>query len=241
MNTQKTQNQVTLLGDDYIETWIYAFLVDRKSQNLTKGTVEFYQKSLKVFTDYLATQQIKFINQITPYTIRDFLLILEDRGHNSGGVHIYYRTVKTFLRWFWNEAEPDEKNPIEKVKAPKLIVEARQGITREEFNSLLAVCPKTKLGERDRAVLMVLLDTGLRANELCDIKLEDVNLIDSSILIRQGKGRKPRFVFIGKTTRKQIRKYLRLRKNDSPFLFTNKSGDKLVYTSLRQIVRRLCT
>ena len=63
------------------------------------------------------------------------------------------------------------------------------------------------MGERDRTILMVLMDTGVRADELCNIQLEDINLIDNSILIKQGKGRKPRFVFIGKRTRKQIRKY----------------------------------
>ena len=181
---------------------------------------------------------MKLISQITPSLIRDYLLILEERGHNAGGVHGYFRSVKAFLRWYWDELDIETVNPISKVKTPRLPVEPIEGISRDEFESLLSACKKTFLGERDRAILMVLLDTGIRASELCSIRLEDVNLIDSSILIRQGKGKKPRYVFFGKTTRKQLRRYLRY--TDSPYLFINRFGEKLVFNALRQIVRKLC-
>lgn len=215
-----------------------AFLKERKSQNLAKGTIKYYKNNLLIFVDYLDNLEIKFIHQITPNIIRDFLLLLEERGHNSGGIHGYFRAIRAFLKWYWEEEEPDYSNPINKVKAPKNPVEPIQGITKDDFESLLDKCTNDFLGERDKAILHVLYDTGIRANELCNITLEDVNFIDKSILIRMGKGRKPRFVFFGKSTKRQLRKFLRIKK-DSPYLFTNRSGDKLVYTALRQLVRRL--
>ncbi len=83
---------------------------------------------------------------------------------------------------------------------------------------------------------MVLMDTGGRAAELCDIRIEDVGF--DSILIAQGKGRKPRTVFMGRRTRKQLRKYYREWKPQT-YLFTNDEGDQLTYPALRQILRRL--
>jgi len=60
-----------------------------------------------------------------------------------------------------------KKNPIKKVKAPKVSIEPIEGISREDFDKLLEACPKNKFyGERDRAIFMVLLDTGVRAKEL---------------------------------------------------------------------------
>ena len=198
MTSRVQKNQEIFLGEDFIEIQISAFLNERKAQNLAKGTIRYYQNNLKFFLEYLNEIQIQYISQITSNIIRDFLLVLADRGHNEGGVHGYFRAIKAFLRWYWDEVEPDYKNPIDKVKAPKVSVEPIEGISSE-----------------------------------------DINLVDSSILIRQGKGRKPRFVFIGKSTRKQLRRWLRFRKANEGALFINKSGDRISYTTLREIFRRL--
>jgi site-specific recombinase XerD len=238
MSSYNKINQKTLVLGDYLELEIEGFLKDRKSQNLTKGTIQFYRNKLKEFLKYCETQEVKLVSQITPNLIRDYLLLLEERGHNSGGIHTYYRTVKTFLLWYEEEEEPENwKNPIRKVKAPRLVSESIEGVTREQFEALLAECENDYLGIRDKAILMVLYDTGIRANELCNIKLENINFIDNSILIEQGKGRKPRYVFFGKSTKKQLRKWIKL--YIDTYLFTNQSGEKLVYIALRQIVRRI--
>ncbi len=124
------------------------------------------------------------------------------------------------------------KNPIRRVKAPKLVQEPIQGVTLEQFEALLKAC----VNERDKALLMVLMDTGVRAAELCDIKVAELSW--DSILIAQGKGRKPRTVFIGRRTRRQLHRYFR-EWQPQTYLFTNDEGDKLTYPALRQILRRL--
>lgn len=242
MSQPTTINHTTVLGDDYILIWIDAFLTDRKAQNLSKHTLRFYKNSLKIFTDYCESQSVKNMNQITPNFLREFILFLDEKGHNSGGINVFFRSIKAFLNWYESEVD-DFNNPIYKVKSPKVIQEPITGISKDEFEALLVACKQTKgfLGVRDYSIISVLMDTGVRAEELCNIELEDVNLPDGSIQIKQGKGRKPRFVFIGKSTRKQIRKYLKLRGKDGTYLFTNRSRERLVYSALRQIVRRLCT
>ena len=72
----------------------------------------------------------------------------------------------------------------------------------------------TFTGLRDKAIFLSLLDTWARASEFLNINLEDINPITGEIMIRAGKGRKPRNVFIGQKSRKTLRKYLRLRNND---------------------------
>ena len=61
--------------DDYILTWIEAFLVDRKAQNITKGTIEFYRKKFKYFVAYCESQALTRITQITPTILREFLFM----------------------------------------------------------------------------------------------------------------------------------------------------------------------
>ncbi len=217
---------------DYLLVWIEAFLKDRKAQNASAGTMSFYRQKLKWFADYCQGIDVKTISQITPNLIRDYLLHLEETHHNSGGVHAAYRALRTFLRWYWAEQEPGGKNPINRVKAPRLVQEPIQGVTLEQFEALLKAC----VNERDKALLMVLMDTGVRAQELLDIQVEDIDF--SSVLIRQGKGRKPRTVFIGRRTRRQLHRYFK-EWQPQTYLFTNDEGDKMTYPALRQILRRL--
>jgi integrase/recombinase XerD len=222
-----------------IAVCIATFLSDRRAQNLSSGTVHFYDVKLKVFMQFCNAQLYTTLADLTPDSIRSFLLQLREQGHNPGGIHCYYRTVKTLLSFIEAEYEPAAwHNPIRKVKAPRVATEPLQGIETDTFNKLLAVCEKhTFCGERDRTILLLLLETGMRASELCNLNVEDVNLTDSSLLIRCGKGKKPRFVFIGKTARKQLRIWLRY--CDTVPLFVTRGQERLCYMTLRQVVRRL--
>jgi len=240
-----SKNQWTILdlstGDTNLLVWIEAFLIDRKVQNLSPGTISFYQKKLKLFLDFCESQVITQIKEITPDVIRRYLFYLEEKGHNPGGIHAAYRAIKAFLNWWENEFEPENwKNPIRKVKAPRVPIEPIEGVQSEDFQKLIGVCErKTFYGERSLAILFTLLDTGIRASELVDLDVSDFDFIAGSVLIRQGKGRKPRTVFTGRRTRKQIRSWIRKRGANPGALFTTKSGDKLTYWGLREIIKSL--
>ena len=104
---------------------------------------------------------------------------------------------------------------------------------------MLSTCDTTFLGKRNRAILLCLLDTGLRARELLSIDLQDVNLITGSITLRQGKGGKPRTVFVGKESRKAVRSYLRERNDNLHALWlTDCPSKRLAYGGLRALLER---
>lgn len=86
MVTNKTSKKTNLI-DDYLLTWIEAFLIDRHSRGVTKVTVVFYAEMLKLFTDFCKTKALTLVTQITPGFIREYLIWLED-GHNTDGIHI---------------------------------------------------------------------------------------------------------------------------------------------------------
>ena len=130
---QKVQR--TIKEDDYLTTWLEQFLHDRKAQSLSPNTISFYKVKLSMFSRFCDTQLIKNISQISSQTIESYLLWLEQEGHNKGGIHCYYRTVKTFLIWYWDEVEPETRNPIERVKAPRLEIEPIKGVSLKPFKS----------------------------------------------------------------------------------------------------------
>lgn len=233
------QGTIVVGMDDYLLTWVEAFLIDRKAQNMSKGTLEFYRRKLQYFTGYCEAQAINQISQITPTLIREFLLELEYKGHNPGGIHAIYRTIKTFLIWWANEVEPENwKNPIKKVKPPKINIELLEPACIDDVYKMIDICGNNLTGKRDKAIMLFLLDSGVRASELLAIELEDINLVNGSIIIKLGKGRKDRNVYIGAKTRKAIRSYFKERHDACTVLWVTDEGEPLTYWGLRMMMKR---
>lgn len=116
-NQIETQGTLTkTLIDDYLLTWFEAFFIDRKARGLANGTLRFYRFKLKLFGNFCDTQVVSHISQITPTLLRQYILYLENSGHNAGGRLAAYRTLRAFLYWYEDEVEPEGwKNPIRKV------------------------------------------------------------------------------------------------------------------------------
>lgn len=218
---QDTRQIINLLVDDTLITWVESFLVDRKAQNLTPGSIRYYRQKIKLFTDYCDRQVITRIGQITPDIIRRFLLYLEETNHNPGGIHSAFRTLRAFLLWWEKETEPEGwKNPIRKVKAPKVPEEPIEPVEINTVKAMITACDGQSFAAvRDRALLLFMLDTGTRATETLNTNLSDVDLTTGAVLIRQGKGRKPRTVYLGQKARRALRTYLKQRTDRDPALW----------------------
>jgi site-specific recombinase XerD len=219
---------------------ITAFLLERKSRGLQQLSIEFYRAHLKQFTAWAGPQQIKQLDQITPALIRAYMIHLEETEHRPGYIHGFYRTIRAFLKWYALEFEPDNwQNPIRKVKAPKVPTEPLDPISLDDIRAMIATCKGGSFtAERDKAIILTLLDSGVRASELLSINGDDCNFITGDILIRKGKNSKPRTVFVGKVTRRALRAFMKLRQDDSPALFVTDEGGRLTYDGLRAIMTR---
>jgi integrase/recombinase XerD len=229
--------------DDYLLNWLEAFLIDRKAAGVATGTLRFYRQKIKLFADYCDAQAIKQIRQVNSTFLRQYLLYLEESGHNAGGRHAAFRLLRAFFLWYEDEVEPQGwSNPIRKVKAPKVPTEPLEPVSFETVTQMVKVCPHdTFTGDRDAAILLCLLDTGARANEFLSINLDDINQARGDILIRQGKGHKPRTVYIGKQSKRALRRYLNHRKDESTALWVTHpryGSERLGYDGLRAILTR---
>ena len=148
--------------------------------------------------------------------------------------------MRVFLRWWEVEYEPSSwKNPVSKVKAPRLEKKILEPANAEIVSKLMSACPTGYLGARDKATILFLCDTGCRASEFTGLNVTDYHVSSGAVVIRNGKGGKGRTVFVGRKTRRAPRKYLRQRPSDADrALLVTVGGDRLTYSGLRQIVRR---
>ena len=238
--TQNSPLTLEVYRNADLRQWIRLYIHACRARNLAAGTVEFYEKKLHAFLRFCAEKTITNVNQINADDIRAFLILLEQKAHRPGGIHCYYRSVKTFFRWYENEAEPENwLNPINKVKAPIVPLEPLDPVSIETIKAMMNTCNRGELTDaRDKAVLLVLLDTGIRLGEFLALNTDDVDPITGMVLIRSGKGRKPRNVYLGDKSRRSLRKYVRQRTDSSPALWINRFGERLADTGLRMILRR---
>jgi site-specific recombinase XerD len=104
---------------------------------------------------------------------------------------------------------------------------------------MMATCDRrTFTGDRDRALLLALLDTGCRASESVALDVQDVNMTTGAVIIRSGKGGKFRTAFMGASTRREVLRYLRHGTENAGPLWVTPEGGRLTYAGLRSIVRR---
>jgi len=224
-----------------IPRWIDAFILDRKVQGMAAGTIHFYTMKLKLFTRFLEQFDRSFtMGEISPNMIRAFMVHLEETDHNPGGRNAAYRALRAFVYFWRDEVDPENwKNPFDKVSAPKISKAPLPPVEIDEIQALIEACTsRGRTSLRDEAIILSLADTGARAQELLDIDREDVDLVTGEIYIRDGKGGKPRFVFLGKKARKALRRYLRSRDDVYSAVWLSERGERLSYWGLREVIRR---
>jgi len=230
-----------LVCDDDLDQEIAAFLIDRRARGLSPRTLDFYDDKLALLRRFLTAEGVDGIRGITPEALRLYLLDL-GRSHNPGGVHAAFRALRALLLWWEAEWEPDAwKSPLRKVRPPRVPTEPLEPVPIEHVRAMIRTCRRRAFfGDRDRAVLLCLLDTGCRAGEFAAINISDVDLATGQILIRAGKGGKPRVVFLGSKSRKALASYLRHvgKREESAPLWITREYRRLSYSGLRDIARR---
>ena len=135
-------------------------------------------------------------------------------------------TLASFFKWA--SSEFSIPNPVEHIPAPRFQRFPVEAFTKEEIKLLLKACTQTKeantrirdsytyvrpTAKRDQAIILTLLDTGLRAMEFCSLRVGNVDLKTGKVAVEQGvrggaKGGKGRTVFLGKTARQAVWRYL---------------------------------
>jgi integrase/recombinase XerD len=220
-----------------LETAKEQFLDAKIAQLCTERTVGQYRWVLQRFSSWAAGRGIHDVEEITPQLVREFLTLLIRRRRASSYIHGHARVIRTFFRFL--EAEGlVESNPMARVAMPRVERKILPTFTKDEVQRLLAACSN----KRERAIVLVLIDTGVRASELVHLTLADVDLDAGRIVVRQGKGRRDRLVFVRPQTGCAINDYLAQRAHVEPgaLLFPSvKTGKPLKPNGLLLLCRRL--
>ncbi|MHB1295302.1 MAG: tyrosine-type recombinase/integrase [Anaerolineae bacterium] len=187
-----------------------AFLLSREAMRVSPKTLEHYHYTAGGFVGWLAARHIRGVRQITPTHIRAYLVDLQHRGLKDTTQHAHSRGIKTFLRWLVDEGDL-ERSPMARVRMPRVEKRIPAPFAPEEIQRLLAACDRATLrGARDYALLLALLDTGLRASELLSLRVCDLDM-QTGLCTVLGKGGKQRQVRMGTRARHAVQHALGMR------------------------------
>ena len=249
---------------------ITGFLQYKSAEGLAPVTVSGYERDLKLWIEYQGDVNVgnvqsgnilSFLNYLrTDYVPRRIT------GNNTRKlapktVYNIYVSLASFFTWASREFNLD--NPLRNM--PRLRVPEDPPVEpfkKEEIELLIKACDfceeavtdrrrkfimQRSTSKRDKAIVLTLLDTGLRASELCALRVEDVEMKSGKVSVRAGesgkaKGGKGRVVFMGKSARRFLWRYLVDREDgtdpQAP-LFVGKFNRPFNRDALRQLINSL--
>lgn len=233
--------------EDAVEEYLGA-----KQNSITAKTLRWYKYHLTRFTLFCHEQDISAVSRITPATVQAAVNAYATENSNSN--HGYVQVIKSFLSWCSKDEDMGVRDKtVRRIELPKLEESDVAIFTDVEVIKLLRACERMPLPYRAKAILLILLDTGIRASELCydgsrpqeqtGLRLENVifGKEDDSYIWVMGKGRKSRTLGLGNEARKAVKSYLnRERRNSSSeYLFLTRDREPLSIRMLEQFMTDL--
>ena len=216
-------------------------------RNLSSNTIKSYTKTFKILINYLVKEKnIKLHNitfeNITREIILDFLKYLEENCNNSVRTRNQrLAAIKSFYQYcsFEEIENLDNIKKILSIKTKKFPKYSKEYLTETEVKMIFdSIDTSTIKGRRNLLVIALLYDTGARASELINLKVENIRL-EESIVVLTGKGNKQRTICIMENTRKLLINYFKENNISSGYVFQNKFSEKMNERFLRTVVRNV--
>jgi len=230
---------------------IKGFEIFLRAEGYAISTVELYSYCLNNLVKAIGDIELGEMNR---NQLRFFLIGLQDQNLSPSTIENHWKAIRTFNRWMNSDLQlPRVDNDLARPKyKPAEITPFSEG----EIRKLLNACSRTSLAvtknrkkftmprptsQRDQAIILMLLDTGLRVSELARLSIQDVNLENGEVFVKPfstGRKTKSRVVFLGNSSLKAIWKYLSTRKDAKPTdpVFLSSTGVPMNKNSIRHFL-----
>jgi len=227
--------------DEAIERFHTYIATERR---MAAGTVQNYIGDLRDFADWLARQQVTTLDEVTAREVREWQMEHMDRGEAAGTVKRRLSSLSSWFR-FLRRRGFLEADIMAKVSAPKqpkrLPVFFKESETERLYSEGLFATDF--MGQRDKLMLRMLYETGMRRSELAGLKVSSVDFSSMTIKVL-GKRNKERLIPIENELAHNIKDYLALKEQEmgeSECLFVGRKGRQITPADVYQTVRKYMT
>lgn len=211
------------------------FKLSRKLAGLSVKTLYCYDSFVSPF---LHIYGVLSLEEFSYSHIMKYIESVIDRDISRSSKSTYIRHFKVFVRWINDEYSLCL--PVNKIRVPKTTKKVlriyNDKEVRQIFNSVL---PKSGwLHSRNQLVIAFMLDSGLRQNEICTLKFDDIILSDNIVRVH-GKGDKERIVPLGRFVKRFYNEYINVCPFKSDYLFVSNRGVQLTCDCVKHMVYRI--
>jgi len=234
------------------------YAATKQTEGRSPKTIGWYRNMLGRFERFVSNGHPARLSDLSIDDARAFVASLQsktsryqdhpflkpkDGGLSPHTIHGYVRSLKAFSSWLAEEGLTDT-NIFSRLKRPKLPDSMIEILSDDELQQLFdCMNPNRPYGARMYAMCLVLLDTGIRASELCTLSLENTYL-DDDVLKVVGKGNKERMVPFGSTTKRALVRYVTVWRpepldDQTTELFLSIDRVPLTTGALRQAIKRV--
>jgi integrase/recombinase XerD len=201
------------------------FLLAKSLEGCSENTIDAYKYSIE--------RLLKAYPNPTASDIRNWLVSLNVSDVTRA---TYIKNLRTFYNWSFREGLIDS-NPMTNIKTPKVNLVNFFVLDETDIKKLINA---VKRSPRNLAMILFMLDTGVRVGEMCKLELEDLNIPNGSALIRYTKTGTVRMVYFSPTTARALTRYLNVRKDsiDNAVFLSYQSRLRMNSYSVGWVVRR---
>lgn len=198
------------MDDLPLETLLPSWLVSLKSRGLSTKTLDSYQTGVEQFLAWCDDTGTP--RNLSKRAVEGFLADMAERGRASKTLRIRAAALRLFSAWLADEGERQDA-PLRGMQLPKLKEKIVHPLTDKELVDLVAACAgRDFMARRDEAIVRLLAETGMRADELMSMTVGNLDMGRAQVFIPHAKGGKQRTVSFGAKTGVSLDRYLRARR-----------------------------
>lgn len=218
---------------------IERFIRVQEGRNRSLQTLRAYRSDLSQLAGWLRQDNPFLITpvDVTTDDVNEFLAHLARRGVSGVSRARKLAAIREFYRWMAN-AGVIEQSPVDGVDTPKRERKSRTYLTPEEYNRLLAAAGAHP---RDFCILTLFIQTGIRISELCELRLDDIDLDAGLLTVRVGKGMAARTIELEKKGIRATKTWLAVRPSTYyDHMFLNRDDEPLREWGVRDLLNKYC-
>lgn len=237
--------KLTLVLSDYNVDKIGTDIVlyDNENENLLRmfaSCLMLEGKSELTIFQYIRTARKlamlngKHFREMTSYDVRWFLASEKSRRVANVTLENTRANLSAFFQWMQNE-EIIEHNPCFAIKPIKCELKEKFPFSAVELDALRSACRNN----RERAIVEVLISTGMRASEITSVMLGDVDINQMTIHVKHGKGNKERLTYLTDVAKEYLLRYVQERPENGSAMFYSVKHTPITPHGLRDLLNRL--
>ncbi len=205
----------------------------KSNKNASDNTLQSYKRDLNAMAKYFMEQGLDDVSRINGTNINSYILYLERLGKSSATIARNVSSIKTFFRCMINYGQV-KREPTENLQAPQNEGKKTEAISTDDMEKILLQIQGDGHKElRDRAMLKLLMDAGLKVSEVIDINVDDINIKYGFVTCHGRK--KDKTIKFGADTGRALEAYMEAgrprfvkpKRADEAALFLNCFGGKM--------------